>query len=315
MSTDPLSIDVYVAPMRPYTSPDQLGEGEVATWAPSSSTLISGPTEGILIDALLTFENADQIAAWAKSFGKKITGIYITHGHSDHWLGLARLLEHFPEARGYAAPEVAGRAAWEAEFNETSKYWTSRFPGELPETPVLPEVLNRDEILVDGQVVNLIHAGQGDIEGSTIFHVPSADAVACGDVVYNNVHVMMYEADEAKREAWIASIELVASLKPKIVVAGREREGGGPAGEPRGQPAVPTRLHRRREEGRHGGGPSPGQQCRDVRYIDGGIPETVSIQTHPVDYPASWHVRPSRRGPGRLPAHRHRRHVTRGRRP
>ena len=52
MSTGPLSIDVYVAPMRPYTCPDQLGEGEVATWAPSSSTLISGPTEGILIDAL-----------------------------------------------------------------------------------------------------------------------------------------------------------------------------------------------------------------------------------------------------------------------
>jgi hypothetical protein len=66
MGTSPLSIDVYVAPMRPYTCPDQLGEGEVATWAPSSSTLISGPTEGILIDAPLTFENADQIAAWAK---------------------------------------------------------------------------------------------------------------------------------------------------------------------------------------------------------------------------------------------------------
>ena len=76
MEQNPLSIDVYVAPMRPYTCPDQLGEGEVATWAPSSSTLISGPTEGILIDALLTFENADQIAAWAKSFGKKITGLH-----------------------------------------------------------------------------------------------------------------------------------------------------------------------------------------------------------------------------------------------
>ena len=68
MSTVPLSIDVFVAPMRPYNSPDQLGEGEAATWAPSSSTLISGPTEAILIDALLTFENADEIAAWAKGF-------------------------------------------------------------------------------------------------------------------------------------------------------------------------------------------------------------------------------------------------------
>jgi glyoxylase-like metal-dependent hydrolase (beta-lactamase superfamily II) len=225
MTSSPLSIDVYVSPMRPYNSPDPLGEGEEATWAPSSSTLISGPTEGILIDALLTFSNADEIAAWAKGFGKKITGIYITHGHSDHWLGLARLLEHFPEARGYAAPEVAGRAAWEAEFNKTTKYWTSRFPGELPEPPVLPEVLERDEILVDGQVVNMIHAGQGDIEGSTIFHVQSAHAAVCGDVVYNNVHMMMYEADQAKREAWIASIDAVTALNPKIVVAGHKSVG------------------------------------------------------------------------------------------
>ncbi|HEV3096196.1 MAG TPA: MBL fold metallo-hydrolase, partial [Candidatus Dormibacteraeota bacterium] len=138
---------------------------------------------------------------------------------------LARLLQHFPEARGYAAPEVAGRAAWEAQFNKTSKYWTSRFPGELPETPVVPEVLNIDEILVDRQVVNLIHVGQGDVEGSTIFHVPSADAVVGGDVVYNNVHMMMYEADEAKREAWIASIDVIAALNAKIVVAGHKSVG------------------------------------------------------------------------------------------
>ena len=31
MSASALSIDVYVAPMRPYINPDRLGEGEVAT--------------------------------------------------------------------------------------------------------------------------------------------------------------------------------------------------------------------------------------------------------------------------------------------
>src|SRR5258708_17826699 len=132
MSTSPLSIDVYVAPMRTYACPDQLGEGEVATWAPSSSTLISGPTEGILIDALLTVESAEQIAAWAKSFGKKITGVYITHGHSDHWLRLARLRDHFPESPGYAAPAVVGPAAWDAAFNTKTTYSTSCFPRALP---------------------------------------------------------------------------------------------------------------------------------------------------------------------------------------
>jgi glyoxylase-like metal-dependent hydrolase (beta-lactamase superfamily II) len=152
----------------------------------------------------MTNGQADALAEWAKGFGKRITGIYITHGHSDHWLGLARLLEQFPEARGYAAPEVAARAAWEAEMNKTTNYWTSRFPGELPEPPVAPQALAEAEFEVDGQPVRAVSVGQGDTEHSTFFHVPSAEAVVAGDIVYNNVHMMQFEADHAAREALIS---------------------------------------------------------------------------------------------------------------
>jgi hypothetical protein len=55
--------------------------------------------------------------------------------------------------------------------------------------------------------------------------MPSAQAAVCGDVVYNNVHMMMYEADRARREGWIASIDAVAALNPKIVVAGHKSVG------------------------------------------------------------------------------------------
>jgi glyoxylase-like metal-dependent hydrolase (beta-lactamase superfamily II) len=74
--------------------------------------------ETILVDALMTNDQADALARWAQGFGKRITGVYITHGHSDHWLGLARLLEHFPEVRGFATAEVAARAAHEANATE-----------------------------------------------------------------------------------------------------------------------------------------------------------------------------------------------------
>src|ERR1700746_1094026 len=37
--------------------------------------------------------------------------------------------------------------------------------------------------------------------------------------------MMMYEADEAKRDAWIASIDAVATLNAKIVVAGHKSVG------------------------------------------------------------------------------------------
>ena len=69
----------------------------------------------------------------------------------------------------------------------------------------------------------------------------SADAAVCDDVIYNNVHMMMYEADAAKREAWIASVDAIAALNPKIVVAGHKSVGAADRPEnPRGEPAVPA---------------------------------------------------------------------------
>ena len=225
MSTSPLSVDVFVTPIRPYVGATPQGRGDEPTWAPMSSTLIAAENEAILVDALMTNGQADALAEWAKGFGKRITGVYITHGHSDHWLGLARLLEHFPEARGFATAEVAARAAWEAESNQRSQYWTSRFPGELPESPVVPEVIAEPEFKLDGQLVRVVSVGQGDTDHSTFFHVPSAEAVVGGDVVYNNVHMMQFETNEEKREAWIASLDAIAAVEPKIVVAGHKRAG------------------------------------------------------------------------------------------
>ena len=86
MGTSPLSIDVYVAPMRPYNSPDQLGEGEVATWAPSSSTLISGPTEGMVVDAV----RATSLAQAAPSGASAIRPPTGRRAWASPWTSLSR---------------------------------------------------------------------------------------------------------------------------------------------------------------------------------------------------------------------------------
>jgi glyoxylase-like metal-dependent hydrolase (beta-lactamase superfamily II) len=106
-----------------------------------------------------------------------------------------------------------------------SAYWKASFPGELPQTPVLPEPLPDAEFELEGQVLRAVSVGQGDTEHSTVLHVPSAAAVVGGDVVYNGVHMMTAETDEHSREAWIASLDTVAALNPRIVVAGHKSVG------------------------------------------------------------------------------------------
>jgi glyoxylase-like metal-dependent hydrolase (beta-lactamase superfamily II) len=152
MSTSALSVDVYVAPMRLFAGAPAQAQGDEPMWSPMSSTLIAGAEEAILVDTLVTVCQVDELAEWIGRIGKRITGVYITHGHSDHWIGLARLQEHFPEARGIATAEVVGRARFEA--------------------------------------LRAVSVGQSDTEYSTVLHVPSAAAVIGGDVVDNGVHMM-----------------------------------------------------------------------------------------------------------------------------
>src|SRR6202041_2767296 len=114
MSPAALTVDVYVAPMRPVAVAPGQGPGDDPMWSPMSSTLIAGAEQGILGDTLVTLDQVDALAEWVRRFGKRITGVYITHGHSDHWIGLARLQEHFPEAHGMATREVDGPAAFGA---------------------------------------------------------------------------------------------------------------------------------------------------------------------------------------------------------
>jgi glyoxylase-like metal-dependent hydrolase (beta-lactamase superfamily II) len=225
MSTSPLTVDVYVAPMRPFVGAPAQAPGDEPMWSPMSSTLIAGATEAILVDTLVTVDQVDALAEWVRGFGKRITGVYITHGHSDHWIGLARLQDHFPEARGIATAEVVARAQFEATNPGLSAYWQASFPGELPKNTVLPEALTAPEFGLEGQVLRAVSVGQGDTEHSTVLHVPSAAAVVGGDVVYNQVHMMTAETDEKGREDWIASLGQIAALEPRIVVSGHKRAG------------------------------------------------------------------------------------------
>jgi len=67
--------------------------------------------DAILVDTLATYDQVDALADWIDTKGRRLSRIYITHGHGDHWLGLARLIQRFPGAKGLATSEVLAQAA------------------------------------------------------------------------------------------------------------------------------------------------------------------------------------------------------------
>src|SRR6185436_18722586 len=115
-----------------------------------------------------------------------------------------------PEARRQLSPAVM-------------QFWNSILPGRIPEHPILPDTLDGDVIELEGQELRIVTVGQSDTSVSTIVHIPSLDAVIAGDVAYNGIHQWLAQTDHQKRMQWIASVERIEALEPKIVVAGHKR--------------------------------------------------------------------------------------------
>jgi hypothetical protein len=57
---------------------------------------------------------------------------------------------------------------------------------------------------------------------ATIVHVPDLQAICSGDIVYNNIHMWLWNSTPASREAWLASLDAVAALKPSTIVTGHK---------------------------------------------------------------------------------------------
>jgi len=217
-----LTIEVYTSPARTFVSASAPeGPGDEPTWSPSSATLIYGDHDAILVDTLATYDQVDALADWIETKGRRLSRIYITHGHGDHWLGLARLTQRFPGATGLATAEVLAQAADPG----MAGYWEAIFPGEVPAAAekVLPQLLTTGTIDLEGNELRIIRIGQADTAESTVLYVPSLAAVVTGDLAYNGVHMMTAETGEPERKQWITNLGEVAALEPAFVVAGHKK--------------------------------------------------------------------------------------------
>src|ERR1700738_4627903 len=195
---------------------------EELMWVANSSTLIYGERDAILVDTLLTTEQSKTLLDWVVATGRTLTAIYITHGHGDHFFGLASLLERFPRAKAVATPEIVKAMREHLSPAWIEDFWRRLFPGEIADRLLVAEPLENDELELEGHKLVAVNAGRTDTAHSTCLHVPSIGLIVGGDVVYNGIHPFLGETDTQSRTEWISTLDKLEALKPKAVIAGHK---------------------------------------------------------------------------------------------
>lgn len=214
--------DKSVLQMEVFTSPTrQIGEDARRTFSPITSTLIFGAKDAVLVDTQFFKEDVDALGDMIERVGRRLTTIFVTHGHGDHYFGAGRLVERFSQARCIATPDVV--AYIKQHRDRDVAVWSGLF-GDRIELPTLtPTAMDGDAILLEDHELKTTQVEQGDIAPTAMLHVPDLAAVIAGDVVYNEIHQMMAFSGPNEWREWTKSIESIRSLKPKIVVAGHKK--------------------------------------------------------------------------------------------
>jgi len=214
MSNAHLQANVFIGP---YLKFEQGG----GTFAATTSTLVSGESDAVLIDAQHIRTDVADLAEFIARAGKKLTTIYVTHGHADHWYGAGDLLATFPDARVVATGPVVEYINQSKEVE--AQQWAAMFGDRVAKPTAVPETLDGLAIELEGHELQIVEVGQGDIRPSTVVHIPDLDAVVAGDVVYNQTHAMLGLSSPSGWQRWLQSLDAIEKLSARMIVAGHRK--------------------------------------------------------------------------------------------
>ena len=189
----------------------------------SNAALIMGEKDAVLVDPPFTKADAHRVAAMVLDSGKRLTHIFVTHDHPDHFFSMDVLQEAFPDAEIVAHPAVVADIWRSLPFKV--RRWSPMLGENGPAYPGAPRALTSDTILLEGHALKVLGPMQGDHVHSTALWAPDIKALFPGDIVYNEMFLWFGEHGPEEIAAWGEALAQLAALEPEIVVAGHNKPG------------------------------------------------------------------------------------------
>ena len=212
-----LNYDVFIN--QPPAQDGVLPNGEPKLFSPMASTLIYGEQDAVLTDAPMTIEQARTLGDWVASKGRKLTDIFITHGHGDHWFAANLLAERF----GARVVASAGTIA-QMRGNVAARpiLWDKVYT-DIPDSPVTAVTVPDNRFTLEGHELVIVEVGDTDSADTTVLYVPDLDLVVAGDSIYNGVHMFLSQSVVVGGFGpWRAAIDKIEALHPRHIVSGHQ---------------------------------------------------------------------------------------------
>ena len=224
----PLEHELFVTEQIPQSGRGPLPDGSTRMWSPITSTLITGSRDAVLVDPPMTIGQAGEVGDWIAASGRELRGIYITHGHGDHWFGAIPLLQRFPGVTVRATVGTTKLMAAQNDPQFRAEFWDRVFPGQLPVGELDVTVVDERGFELEGNALVPVEVGHTDTDATTMLHVPSSGLLVAGDVVYNGVHLYLTESGGVEGiDEWLTALDTAETLDPARVIAGHKAPGAG----------------------------------------------------------------------------------------
>src|SRR6267378_1494372 len=217
--------EVFVTPGIPIVTRDKPPDVRQTYFQAMAATLIYGVRDAVLVDTFMTVTQANALADWVAARGRNLKTIYITHGHGDHWFGVATLLERFPNAKAVATPNTVTVMRQNASPEALEGSWKASFPGQIPDRLIIAEELDGHLIDLEGHAVVASHKRPENDDNPTIIeqtrqYIRDFDRLAASTTTAQELYEKMLELYPNRvNPGWAlwSSARAVKPLNPEVV--------------------------------------------------------------------------------------------------
>lgn len=140
-------------------------------------------------------------------------------------MDLPILLERFPETKAYPQKDVH-QVIGQSLAPMHGQIAGSPFGASIAPTFVVPNVLDKDHLMLEGERIEILPPMAGDTALITPVHIPTIDTLIATDVAFVDTHLWMQEAAAPGGvDAWRDSIKSLQSIGAGMVIPGHRKPG------------------------------------------------------------------------------------------